>query len=96
MTELLRPPLPLGFESWRLGPAWKAWKKRFMVYLTASDNDDVSKKKKRLLLLHTIRDSLVRDRFICELSAAAVKEKLLGMMNITLEKAIDKCKACRP
>ena len=47
MTESLRPPPPLDFESRQLGPAWKAWKKRFMVYLTASDSDDASKKKKR-------------------------------------------------
>ena len=40
-----------------------------------------------------IRDSLVRDRFICGLSTVAVKKKLLGMPNITLETAIDECKA---
>ena len=40
-----------------------------------------------------IRDSLVRDHFICRLSTVAVKEKLFGMLNITLKTAIDKCKA---
>ena len=40
-----------------------------------------------------IRDSLVPDRFICGLSMVVVKEKLLAMPNITLETAIDKCKA---
>ena len=40
-----------------------------------------------------IRDSLERDRFICGLSSAAVKEKFLGITNITLDKAIDICKA---
>ena len=34
----------------------------------------------------------MRDRSICGLSSAAVKQKLLGMTNITLDKAIDKCK----
>ena len=172
MTEQLRLPPPLDFESRQLGPVWKAWRKRCMVYLTASDNDEASEKKEKSLLLHAlgpeaidisetffftkddgekkdptfdelvarfdahflprvnvtferhqfftrnqepgesvdryitalrklaqtcefgeIRDSLVRDRFICGLSTVAVKEKLLGMPNITLETAIDKCKA---
>ena len=41
-----------------------------------------------------IRDSLVRDRFICGLSTVAVKEKFAwNAEHITLETAIDKCKA---
>ena len=172
MTEQLRPPPPLDFESRQLGPVWKAGRKRFMVYLTASDNDEASEKRKKSLLLHAlgpeaidisetflftkddgekkdptfdelvarfdayflprvnvtferhqffmpnqepgesvdryitalrnlaqtcelgeIRDSLVHDRFICRLSTVVVKEKLLGMLNITFETAIDKWKA---
>ena len=48
MTEQLRPPPPLDFESRQLGPVWKAWRKRFIVYLTASDNDEASEKKEEV------------------------------------------------
>ena len=54
MTEQLRPPPPLDFESRQLGPVWKAWRKRFMVNLTASDNNEASEKTKKSLLLHAL------------------------------------------
>lgn len=40
-----------------------------------------------------LRDSLVRDRFICGLASVVVKEKLLAISGITLEQAIDKSRA---
>ena len=39
-----------------------------------------------------LKDSLVRDRFICGLSNTAVKEKLTATKGVTLEMAIDRCR----
>lgn len=43
--------------------------------------------------LGTLRESLIRDRLVCGLSSAAVKERLLRTSSLTLQKAIDSCRA---
>ena len=171
MAERLLLPPPFEFGSRQLGSTWKTWKRRFEVYLAASENDLASDKKKTSLLLHALgedgivtyesfdfvlkenqieptfeeviakfddfclprvnvtferhlfftrdqkesesvesyvaalrklaktcefgelRESLVRDRFICGLANVTVKEKLLAVSGITLEQAIDKSRA---
>ena len=151
---MFQPPPALDFESRQLGHTWKTWKQQFGIFLTASDNDKASEKKKVSILLHSLgtegieiyntfvfelpeerseptyaevikkfdeyflpcvnvtltfeqhlfihrdqlpgetldryltalrtcefgqlKDSLVRDRFICGLSNTAVKEKLMA------------------
>ena len=40
-----------------------------------------------------LREPLIRDRFVCGLSNAAVKERLLRTSQLTLQKAIDSCRA---
>ena len=40
-----------------------------------------------------LREPLIRDRFVCGLSNAAVKERLLRTSKLTLQKAIDSCRA---
>ena len=54
MTEQLRPPPHLDSESRQVGPVWTAWRKRFMVYLTASHNDEASEEKEKPLLLYAL------------------------------------------
>ena len=40
-----------------------------------------------------MREPLIRDRFVCGLSNAAVKGRLLRTSKLTLQKAIDSCRA---
>ena len=63
---MFQPPPAFDFESRQLGHTWKTWKQQFGIFLTASDNDKASEKKKVSILLHSLGTEIY-NTFVFEL-----------------------------